>query len=63
MPKSQHEIDTEWEKKATKAAWQQVMRWAIIAEAKASVRLDKDPSGHTCHDECTEYPQCPGNNK
>jgi hypothetical protein len=36
------------------------MRHAITKEAAASVALDKDPDCHTCHNECTEYPQCPG---
>jgi hypothetical protein len=37
------------------------LRHGLIREAQASTALDKDPNYHTCHDECIEYPQCPGN--
>lgn len=55
----QYDIDEEKELK--KAAFRSFLRWAVIAEAKASVALDKDPDCHTCNMECTEFPQCPGN--
>jgi len=32
----------------------------IRDEARASVALDHDPDAHTCHEECREFPGCPG---
>lgn len=37
------------------------MRNMFIKEAAASIALDKDLLGHTCHNECIEFSHCPGN--
>jgi hypothetical protein len=58
---TEHEYDFNQEAAARRAAVETFIRFGIIGEAKASIALDKDPDCHTCHNECTEFEYCPGN--
>lgn len=45
------------------AFWEAFWQRQMLAEARASVALDKDGGVHTCSPTCTEYPRCPGHPK